>query len=337
MKRQFVYSFRIITVLLSVFASSCGPNTTDCKPSAKYLVVRPYAGLSNRLRVLASAKIMAALTDRYLVVDWSVVPDELPGTWQDFFLSPMTTYEQSPLAKEGCTLDMIHNAPENDPKIKNLGNANSSAGNAIVAEIPEFTEPIVFFGTSLSFRPDQKYISDKEYKSRYTTFYKDLDPHTWVRDAVQEFQKQHEFERYFMVGAHYRAWVTGTPDETQDVTTDREHRYLNDFVIKLKEAMHKPLAQTKNKPVAFFLASDDPTLKEKLLAIPEFKGRIFTRDIKIDRSTIHGQEDALVDWFLLGDTNYIIGTYQSTYSEEAAHLTEENRKIEFGKTAYNKP
>ena len=317
-----------------MIASSCGPSSKDCHPSAKYLVVQPYAGLSNRLRVLASAKIMAAITDRYLVVDWSVIPNELPGTWQDFFLSPMTTYEQSPLWQEGCSLERIKNAKEDDPVIKNLGDRNSAEGNRVVAKIPEFNEPIVYFGTSLNFQPASLYLSDQEYRKRYSAFYQDLDPHAWVMDEVRNFQKAHNFARYFMVGAHYRAWVTGTPDETQGVATDREHRYFDDFVAKLRAAINEPSSRTDNKPVAFFLASDDPTLKEKLLALPEFKGRIFTRDVKIDRSTVRGQEDALVDWFLLGDTNYVIGTYQSTFSDEAAHLTKENKKIEFGKAAY---
>jgi hypothetical protein len=50
-----------------------------------------------------------------------------------------------------------------------------------------------------------------------------------------------------------------------------------------------------------------------------------------------GQQSALVDWFLLGETNYIIGTHQSSFSDEAAYLTKQLRKDNTGGTAYNKP
>ena len=88
-------------------------------------MVRPYAGLSNRLRVLASAKIMAALTDRHLVIDWYSVPDEIPGEWRDFFLNPLTMFNESPLPKEGCTLERITQSQANDPIVKNLGSQNN--------------------------------------------------------------------------------------------------------------------------------------------------------------------------------------------------------------------
>jgi hypothetical protein len=139
----------------------------ECQPQGKYLIVRPYAGLSNRLRVLASAKIMAALTDRHLVVVWDIVPNETPGRWKDFFLNPMTSFGQSPLPREGCTLKRVTEAPPNDPIIKNLGDQNNGKTSPeILSSIPDYPEPIVFFGTSITFAPETEIMPTKEYKKR---------------------------------------------------------------------------------------------------------------------------------------------------------------------------
>ena len=204
----------------------------------------------------------------------------------------------------------------------------------ILGDITKFNEPIVFFATSLPFRPADKYLSDAEYVKKYRAYYKSLDPHLWVTNTVKQFQKEHKFADYFMVGIHYRSWSTGKADDIPSLTIDKEHRYINDFINAINNAAATPLSQTDQKPVAFFLATDDPKIKEKIQAIPGLKNRIFTRNIPIDRSTIYEQESALVDWFLLGSTNYIIGTYQSSFSDEAAHLTKQNRKIDIGNSAF---
>lgn len=309
----------------------CGPS--ECKPKSRYLVVYPYAGLANRLRVLASAKILAAATDRHLVVDWPVIRNEIPAKWHELFLTPMTMFEQSSLKNEGCTLSEIKSAPPEHPVIKNVGAKNDYDEAKGLSKIAFDDEPIIYFGTSVSFFPEEEIMPYSEYQERYRTFYKNLDPVLWVNQAVKEFRQQHSFDKKFMIGVHYRSWATSA-DNYSRLNRDRENRYLQEFVDEMKRALKKPLHETKQKPVAFFLATDDKGVKEKLLAVPELADRIFTRDIEIDRSTVKGQQNALVDWFLLGGTNYIIGTYQSSFSDEAAYLTKENRKVNIGEAAF---
>jgi hypothetical protein len=137
-----------------------------------------------------------------------------------------------------------------------------------------------------------------------------------------------------VIGVHYRAWKTGGPDVRDVLISDAENRYLLLFIKTMKNAIGRPLPDTNQKPVAFFLSTDDQQVKSKLLAVPEFKDRIFTRPEKADRSTVRGQESDLVDFFLLGSTNYIIGTNQSSFSDEAAHLTKEDKKEDVGDAAY---
>src|SRR5580658_4515937 len=127
MKRYFI-------LLLLLLLTSCNH---ECKPSGRYLVVTPWAGMANRLRTLASAKIMAAITDRELIVDWKVLPNELPGTWKDFFNNSLTTFERSALPSEGCTYKVITTAWKGDPIIKNMGVQNSPELQKNLNNIPE--------------------------------------------------------------------------------------------------------------------------------------------------------------------------------------------------------
>jgi hypothetical protein len=325
-------SFAKFLLFISLFwYSGCGGN---CYTEDKFLIITTYAGMGNRLRILSSAKVMAAVTGRQLIVDWPLLKKEMPGFWSDFFLNPLINYEQSSLYRQGCPLRSIYKASKNDPNIENLGDQNDATSSKTLADIPAITKNIVYFGTSLPFRPEEQYLSSSEYREKIRLFYRNLDPVKWITDEVNAFKKQYNLDKYFMIGVHYRAWNTGAPDVHGKLISDLEMRYLPDFIQEMKKALAMPLADTDQKEVAFFIASDKKEVKEKLTNEPSFKGHVFYRDIPADRSTIDGQRSDLVEFFLLGETNYIIGTYQSSYSDEAANLTKQGRKINIGQAAY---
>lgn len=177
MRKNHIIICLSLIFLMIFFFQAC---SDECSPNGKYLVITPYAGLGNRLRILASAKIMAAISDRKLVIDWGILDKEMPGNFDDFFLNPLITYEKSDLKNHGCTLKKIRNAKGDDKNIKNLGNKNGGtdldADLKRLSLIPYDEEPIVYFGTSLNFRPDEKLLPRAEYDDRYALFYKDLDP-----------------------------------------------------------------------------------------------------------------------------------------------------------------
>ena len=62
----------------------------------------------------------------------------------------------------------------------------------------------------------------------------------------------------------------------------------------------------------------------------EFGPKIIARDQTIDRSTLGGIQGALVDWYILTHTNKIIGTIDSSFSDEAAFLTVTGQKTGVG-------
>jgi hypothetical protein len=324
------YALYILLLYVLTFTQGCGGGI--CEPQDRYLVVEPFAGTSNRLRTIASAKIMAAVTERQLVVHWKLFKDEMPALWSQLFKNPLTMFDHSMLLFEGCTLDKITSAEAGNAVIRNLGDQNKTGDSAAgLAHIPEYQEPIVYFATSMGFSPEDKVLSRSEYDKRYLSFYKDLEPNDWIIKQIKQFKKDHDFDNKFMVGVHYRSW--NTVIDTY-VTNDPETQYLDEFVTEMKRAVALNPASRNNKPVGFFLATDDPKVRAKMLAVKELAGTIVTRHDIIERSTVRGQQSALVDFFLLGSTNFIIGTYQSSFSDEAAHLTIQNRKINIGKAAF---
>jgi len=328
-------AFCLASVLF--FGSGCGES--NCSPSGRYLVVTPYAGMSNRLRVLASAKIMAAVTGRQLVVHWAPQENEAPPKWNDLFYNPIPLFEHSLLAtQDGCSLSDITRAKEGNPMINNLGSQNDSTKRIHLINLPDVKEPVVYFGTSMNFKPGETYLSTDEYEARYRLFYQNLDPMLRVTNDVTAFRKDHGFDQKYMIGVHYRAWATGKADERDIKALDREHKYLDGFFAEMRKAMALPLAATDNKPVAFFLTTDDASIKAKILAMPEFSNRIFTTSYAIDRGSVEGMQNALIDWFLLGSTEYIIGTNSSSFSDEAARLTKQGltqrRKIRVGENPF---
>ncbi|MEM7403507.1 MAG: hypothetical protein AAF310_05860 [Myxococcota bacterium] len=316
-------------------SSSRKQELSSCNPEKKYLVVKTYAGMANRLRVLASSRVMADLTGRHLVVYWEKIDKEMPASWDDLFLNPMTMIENSSLPAQGCDIERIQSALSDDQIVENMGIKNDLNDQEKLAKIPQFDKPIVYFETSLNFAPDKKYLSTDEYNLRYAQFYKNLVPTKWAQDEIKAFKKKHDFENRYVVGVHYRSWGAGPADEHDNLWRDLNFQYVPDYLKEMKAVSSRLPDQIDNKKeVAFFLATDSPDAKKAFMSDPDLKNRIITRDAPIGRDTVRGQESAVVDFFLLGDGEFIIGTYQSSFSDETQFLTKQKYKKNIGKAAY---
>ncbi len=74
----------------------------------------------------------------------------------------------------------------------------------------------------------------------------------------------------------------------------------------------------KNQDVKFYLATDSEEDKQKIML--QFGERIITNPQKADRNSVEGMESALIEMYLLSKTDFIVGSFQSTFSEMAALL-----------------
>ena len=84
------------------------------------------------------------------------------------------------------------------------------------------------------------------------------------------------------------------------------------FIQRMKEEANK------YSDVHFYLASDSPEEKKKLISV--FGDRIITDWSPVSRSTTQGVQDALVELYALSRTRKIIGSYYSSYSATAAEI-----------------
>jgi hypothetical protein len=310
---------------------------TQIKCSERYLSVTIWTGMANRLRVIGSAMIASSFTNRKLVVDWPIVPGEMPGSWSDFFMDgPLMDFDQTSLAQEvGLSLDDIKNAKAQDRIILNLGNLNSLAGCERLKNLTHDKKQVIYFTTTITFTLAREVCSLPVYRSLRQMFYKNLVPVNRISETVKKFKEDNEFDKKYMIGVHYRSWATGRPDDrSSSLIKDHNLMYLNRFIDKMKEAVLNPLFRQDEKPVAFFLATDDSRIKDAMLTDPDLKGLIVTTSFVVDRTSIEGTQNGLIDFFILGATNYIIGTFQSSFSDEAAHLTTYDHKVNIGEAAY---
>lgn len=318
---------------LSVDYTTASPPPSPRDDVERYLVVSStIVGMGNRLRVIASAQILAEQTGRMLVVHWPI-NEHMPGTWNDFFQNELVTFEKSPLVELDYSMEKLIEAPPYSAVILNLGNRNTDPHiMQAVAQIEKAKHDIVYLHTTLRFKSN--FITRETYRDKMVDFYKKMIPNDYIKKEVSSFINQHKFDNYFMIGAHYRGWHMGETDNNPKLTRDPSNKYLNNFIDLMKQELSRPLDKTNTMPVAFFLATDNQEAKEKLMNDASLKDCIFTRDTPIERDSIRGQEHAMVDFFLLGATNFIIGTCSSSFSDEAAMLTQQAKKIEVGYVPY---
>ncbi|MBK0377763.1 O-fucosyltransferase family protein [Mucilaginibacter segetis] len=78
------------------------------------------------------------------------------------------------------------------------------------------------------------------------------------------------------------------------------------------------LETARNANVQFFLTTDDASVEHTLKEI--FKERIISHPKELSRQTVLGMQDAVSDIFTLSNTNKILGSYWSSFSEVASFI-----------------
>jgi hypothetical protein len=254
------------------------------------LVVFPRGGLANRLRVVASANIMANHTGRKLFVNWELT-EECHCRWSDLFANPVDEFPESLASLEASA--------------KCYAGGFDHWGCLGPGEINRDTEPIVVAATYCAFKPvAMKYGHYMKAKSEY---YKSLVPITIVGDAVTK-TVDHEFKQHRIVGVHIRRTDLIIP-----LFGNRPHKAspTRMFIGHMKTL----LADDPN--TLFFLATDDA--REQHIIMERFPRQVVVYNkTNVSRGTIEGMQDALIDWLLLSRTSQIIKSYWSAFSDEAA-------------------
>lgn len=188
--------------------------------------------------------------------------------------------------------------------------------------ILEDTADIIFIKDYTALIP--RSIPFGKYKDYYLEFHQRLKPRQDIADNVANFIAANFINRN-IVGVHYRSWAANVGDKDWNLEVTPTELFFREMENAVCE----------NENTVFYVATD---CLENLIKFEEqFPGKIFHFPVhNVERQTIHGQKCALVDWYLLQNTSYIIGTRQSTFSDEAAIFTKQHKKTELGPYAFAK-
>ncbi|TSD65871.1 hypothetical protein FFF34_000280 [Inquilinus sp. KBS0705] len=99
--------------------------------------------------------------------------------------------------------------------------------------------------------------------------------------------------------------------------TDNKQAIQNSPISLFIAQMHKELEQ--QNATKFFLCTDDIAVQDTMKAEFGDKVLIHHKEV-IDRNSVKGIQDALIDMYCLAKTSKILGSYWSSFSEVAAKL-----------------
>ncbi len=144
----------------------------------------------------------------------------------------------------------------------------------------------------------QEVVVVRSYESFYSTEepFKSFVPRKHLREQIDDIAGR--FIR--TAGVHIRR-----TDNVSAITLSKTEYYLN-----IMEQMRDTFDN-------FFVATDDPHEEELL----RDRFTVIAYDKRsLDRSTVEGMEDAVIDLYCLASTKYIIGSHASSFTEVAAQI-----------------
>ena len=248
------------------------------------IIIQPSGGLCNRIRSINSAATLARKKGVPLKVLWLNAP-ELNCPFEELFI-PTDEFE----------LINIHSL--NNPKKLFL---------QLTARQRFNNEDILKNKTGDMLNEDfYEKLSDSVYIFTWEQFYPTEDYHLF-RPTPQIQEKINAITADFsshMIGVHIR--------RTDNVTAIGKSG--TDAFIR---AMKAEIAA--DPEVRFFLATDEK--KEEAILREHFGEKLLTNENRvIDRNSVQGMHDAMIDLFSLAATDKILGSYWSSFTDVAASM-----------------
>jgi len=261
-------------------------NTEPLAGSQRALILFPVGGLGNRLRATASAHILAEEAGRAFYLNW--IPDPTCNArWDDLFLNRFPAF---PSDME--TLRASHRL--------HCGDAHGRLPEDTVKAILDDPRPVVAISTGQQLRPPHR----DDFKQKKSEFYRALIPIGPIEEEVRRYLERVDVPA--MVGVHIRRG---------DLISDKG---ANPFAISpiglFIQACRRELAS--RRAPGLFLSTDSP--RDERALRQAFGSLVHSRQgIALDRVSVAGIRDALVDWLLLSRTQFVIRSYFSSFSKEA--------------------
>jgi hypothetical protein len=270
----------------------------------KWIVTQPIGGLGNRLRVLASALVLAEIMDRRVLLVWIRNPC-CKGDYADLF-EPTPLFD---VASPGTTRWMAHLMRAIPvpamllPVASGFGRNVATIDGARLVDLRFRVQPseldahpvIHLAGIHWDFMPAG--MPADAYAEAVSRVLKQLRPSAPIARRLFDIPSP-------KVGVHIRHGED-SPDAVRISSLER-------FVQKMESCLAEAPA-TK-----FFLATDRPDIEAGLR--DRFGDRILSSPKASHGRDRTGLHDALVDLFMLSRCDRILGSYWSSFSEYAALL-----------------
>ena len=255
--------------------------------AGKQFWIQTCEGLCNRFRVLLSAIGFCEMTNRELVICW---PLSKGGK-----LRPLVTGESHKRFQAGLSDLWVHPYREVGRKEWKKMCRKPSSVEASVPPDPGSDAPILYLNTYEHFFHNLPH-TPRQYASRL-----ELIPE--LHDRVERFS-----------GAYF----TGTPQIGIHIRHHKAHEFTTThspvswFVGRMGEL------QALYPQAGFFLSTDSSDLSERFSK--RFPGLMREQCTPPGFNTREGIQKGLVDLYLLARTDYILGSYFSSFSEMALWL-----------------
>lgn len=250
------------------------------------LVIYPDGGLGNRLRAVASGWLLARACDRAFYLNWEL-GHACGVRWSDLF--------QNPFLPHPATTEELRSsgALYHDDGCARLPDGTAEA----VAASPH---PVIGIRTNQLFRPP----GCGDFRAARGAFYRSLRPVAAVEDAVCRFIGCNDVGQ--MIGVHIRRGdlMTDRGGDTERLSP------IGGFIDRCRMELESRRAR------GIFLATDSARDERRMRRA--FGPLVHScQERTLDRHSVAGMRDALIDWLLLSRTIFLIRSYYTSFSKEA--------------------
>lgn len=264
----------------------------------KTLTLLPQNGLCNRMRAIVSAKLVTEQTNHRLRVLWVKYPG-LSARYDELFEKDDSCDYVEINNMSPNLLQKVHNALRIGHRNSILSKIHASRFDSLHCRLAtnELKE-----GDVSGFKH-----ANKIFISSCCSFFKNkagdlsyFTPIAQINNKITDLSKNFTSST---IGVHVRR--TDHDKAISASPTSAFTKIMSDHLRK------EPSAD-------FFVATDSMAVKQELSE--RFPGKIISRPIQPDRSSLEGMRDAVIDLYLLSKCAMVYGSYWSSFSKTAADV-----------------
>lgn len=260
------------------------------------IIVKPEAGLANRLRVIDSAIDLTTKYKMKLHVIWEL-NRSCNCKFSDLFVVPKELDRLTEL-RRGLVIRILNGlAPIYFSHFNNYYLDQKETQNVMRQNDG--------FKALSNYKTVYIRTSSRFYRPPSLPHFFSFCPKESIQNAINSYREEN------LIGVHVRR-------------ADNEISIAHSPIGKFIESMNNEIGKDKN--VKFFLATDDPAIEIELRTI--FPNKIVTHYKKsLDRNNPLAIKDAVIDLYCLSNCRKIIGSYWSSFTDIAAEINGIDRTI----------